>query len=172
LKALRIFVVPVLACALLLSGTNSAQAAGATRNANVERSTVDQASFTDAEARAIQARAVEVYNSVYKSLQATGSATYTTPDGKTQTITLGGLQAAQIGTASAASIGCRLKVGAALAVLAGVGAGFIAWMITGLAIGTSVLIAGLKLTAGTWSTIAYLMTVGGALAAYLEVVLC
>jgi hypothetical protein len=67
---------------------------------------------------------------------------------------------------------CKTKIAAAAAAILGVGAAFIAWMITGLSIGAIVSIAGLKLSAGTWSSIALVMGSKAALLGLLQTVLC
>lgn len=168
-RILQLLVVPVLAGAMLLSGTNAAQAASAT---------------TAPPAAAAEAKAIQVGESVARSLQATGNAVFTAADGTVHRMSLtnGTLfidgQAGPFGSSAGAeplapaSIWCNIKVAAAVAVIATLSVTFIGWMIAGVGAATAVSIAGITLTASQWTTVMALITSGTALAAFLRTVLC
>jgi hypothetical protein len=175
-KMLRLLIAPVLAGAILLSGTDAAQAIAPSTEA---------ASWSAAEAKALQEKAVQVSDAVYKSLTTTNAAEFTGADGQVHRMRVAGGSLTVDGQAIAlgASHGtqspitpagwfCDLKVAAAVAAILAVGAGFILWVITGLAIGTIVSIAGLSFSVGTWSTIALIMGSAAVLSGFLHTVLC
>jgi hypothetical protein len=178
LKAFRFLIVPVLAGAILLYGTNTAQAVQTAPPSG-------QASFTSAEADAIQARAVQIGEAVVKSLQTTGAAEFTGADGRVHQMRLAGRNLTvdgriyALGAPESADAGtspddwwCNVKVAAAVTTITALGAVFIFWMIAGLPLSAVVVIGGIALTAGTWSTIAAILAAGGALAPFLHTVLC
>ncbi|MBX6354899.1 MAG: hypothetical protein IRZ05_03470, partial [Micromonosporaceae bacterium] len=159
-------VVPVLAGALLLSGTNAAQAASATPSR-----------------AAIEAKALETSQAVAKSLRSTGSAVFTGADGIVHRLTLSGdtlvvdgqagsLAARNGAPAQTAGWWCNVKVGAAIAAITTVGAVAILVFISGLPATTLVSIAGLTFTAGQWANIAAIVAAGGSLVGTLQALLC
>jgi hypothetical protein len=164
-RILQLLLVPVVAFAVLLTGTNTVRAAPATQQA------------------AIEAKAIQTVQAVEKSLRATGSAVFTGADGTVHRISLsatslvvdGQVTAVPVqpdGSVAPADWKCNIKVGLAIAAITAVGAiGIWAW-IAGLPVTAPVTIAGLTFTAGTWSTIASILASGGSLVAILQGLLC
>jgi hypothetical protein len=168
----RFVIAPLVAAAMLLASGNVADAATATNPAK------DRA--------AVEAHAVQVREQVTRALSTTGSARFTASDGVAHVLrvvagtlqldgaTIGAQPAPANGTSPSvpASIWCNIKVAAAIAAIAVVGAAFIFWMISGLGPATIVVIAGLSLTVETWSTIAIILAAGGNLVPLMQTILC
>lgn len=164
-RIVQLILGPVIAFAVLLTGTGTAHAAPTTREST-------------------EAKAIRTVQAVEKSLRATGSAVFTGADGKDHRITLSATtlivdgfvaSAAPVqpdGSAAPAGWACNIKVGLAIAAITAVGAIAIWAWIAGLPVTAPVTIAGLTFTAATWSTIASILAAGGSLVPILQGLLC
>lgn len=163
-RLLQLLIVPVLAGAMLLTGTNSAQAASATKG--------DSRS-------AVEAEAIQTAETVERSLRATGSAVFTDANGMVHRMSVSGTglsidgkAAVPTGPAIAAGWWCNIKVAAAISAITVLGAGFITLFIIGLPATATVSLAGFAFTVATWSRIATIMASGGSLVGILQTLIC
>ncbi|WP_043512755.1 MULTISPECIES: hypothetical protein [unclassified Actinoplanes] len=116
------------------------------------------------------AAAQKVYDETFKSLESTGSASFTAADGSKHTISVSdrdivldgksaiSKSAARTGSvvgpmAGGTSVWCKAKIAAAVAALAAVGVAFIAFMITGLSESAMVAIAGITMRVSSWQAV-------------------
>lgn len=119
-RKLRLVIVPILACAIVLSGTSAARAAAAIEPPPVD---INKTSFTEAEVAAIQTWALQMHQEIQRSLETTGSAEVLGVDGVLHRISIGAGKVIVDGTGTGDCSGLWVVARVSGADMGGVGAG-------------------------------------------------